>query len=240
MLKRTLEPEVMDSEQDALEYNRMDHSAVNVKFVDEFLQFLTDNNLRLRVDEDPSFEELDNSPEVIASFLDVGTGTALIPIELCKRSPEVRVMAIDLAVSMLDLAIMNVDVAGLRNQIQLAQVDAKDSGLEDEMFDAVISNSIIHHIPEPATTVEEMIRLTREGGAIFVRDLMRPDSSSGVDSLVELYASEETEYSRRLFGESLHASLTLEEMRELVSRFGSDPESVVATSDRHWTWATVR
>jgi SAM-dependent methyltransferase len=240
MLPRTLEPEVMDSEQDAREYNRMDHSAVNVKFVDELLQFLSSSNLRLRTEEDPPFDELEDQTEIIGSFLDVGTGTALIPIELCKRSPGVRVMAIDLAVSMLDLATLNVDVAGFRSQIQLAQIDAKDSGLEDGMFDSVISNSIIHHIPEPATTVEEMIRTTREGGVIFVRDLMRPNSAAEVDSLVQLYAADESEYSRRLFGESLHASLTLDEIRELVSSFGGDPDSVVATSDRHWTWATVR
>ncbi len=239
MLNRTLEPEVMDSEQDALEYDRMDHSAVNVRFVDEFLHFATANQLRLRVAEDPDFDDLEDE-SVIGGILDVGTGTALIPIELCKRSAEIRVMAIDLAVSMLDLAIRNVDIACMRDQIQLAQIDAKDSGLEDEMFDAVISNSIIHHIPEPAGTVAEMIRTTREGGAIFVRDLMRPDSSNEVDSLVDLYAAEETEYSRRLFGESLHAALSLEEMRELVSNAGVDPETVTATSDRHWTWATVR
>ena len=73
-----------------------------------------------------------------------------------------------------------------------------------------------------------------------MRDLMRPGSSSEVDSLVDLYAAEETEYSRRLFSESLHAALSLEEMRELVSNAGVDPETVTATSDRHWTWATVR
>ncbi len=240
MLKRTLGPEVIDSEQDVLEYNRMNHSAVNVRFVDELLQHLKSSDLRLRVAEDPSFEELDDCPEVIASLLDVGTGTARIPIELCKRSPEVRVMAIDLAVGMLDLAMRNVDIAGMRNQIQLAQIDAKDSGLEDEMFDAVISNSIIHHIPEPAEAVEEIIRMTRVGGVIFVRDLMRPESAEKVDSLVDLYAAEETDYSRSLFGDSLHASLSLEEIRELVSRFDIDPASVTATSDRHWTWATVQ
>ena len=239
MLERTLEPEVMDSEQDAVEYNRMDHSAVNEKFVDEFLQFLELHHKRLRRADDASFEDLDDI-DVIGGFLDVGTGTALIPIELCNRNPEVRVMAIDLAVSMLDLAVQNVDIAGFRHQIQLAQVDAKDSGYEDEMFDAVISNSIIHHIPDPATTISEMIRTTRNGGAIFVRDLMRPDSAEKVDSLVETYAGDESEYSRSLFGASLHASLSLEEVRELVARFGIDPESVTASSDRHWTWATIR
>ena len=241
MLPRTLEPEVMDSAEDALEYNRMDHSSVNKLFVDELIQFFDQNDLRLRTNGDPSFEDLaDECPEVVGSILDVGTGTALIPIEMCRRSSDVRIMAIDLAVSMLDLAIQNVDIAGFRNQIQLAQIDAKDSGLEDEMFDAVISNSIIHHIPDPATTVREMVRTTREGGVIFVRDLMRPETAAEVDALVETYAGEESEYSRRLFGESLHASLTLEEMRQLVSQFGSAPETVKATSDRHWTWAAIR
>jgi len=239
MLKRTLEPEVMDSAQDALEYNRMDHRAVNVKFVDELLLFIADHDKRLRTASDPLFDELEDQ-DVVGSLLDVGTGTALIPIELCKRNPEVRVMGIDLAASMLDLAIQNIDIAGFRNQIQLAQIDAKDSGYEDEMFDAVISNSIIHHIPDPATTVSEAIRTTRDGGVIFFRDLMRPDSASEVDSLVETYAGKESEYSRRLFGESLHASLTLNEMQSLVEQFGGSADSVTATSDRHWTWAMIR
>jgi len=34
MLDRTLEPEVMDSDQDAVEYNRMDNRAVNETFVE--------------------------------------------------------------------------------------------------------------------------------------------------------------------------------------------------------------
>jgi SAM-dependent methyltransferase len=239
MLERTLEPEVMDSAEDALEYNRMDHSVVNKKFVDEFLEFLESNQKRLRVASDPAFDDLEDD-DIIAGFLDVGTGTALIPVELCHRNPEVRIMAIDLAVSMLDIAIHNVDLAGFRNQIQLAQVDAKDSGFEDEMFDAVVSNSIIHHIPEPEKVVSEIIRTTREGGAIFVRDLMRPQTAADVDSLVETYAGQESDYSRRLFGESLHAALSLDEMRQLVASFGVSGETVTATSDRHWTWATIR
>lgn len=240
MLERTLEPEVMDSALDALEYNRMDHSAVNEIFVDDFASFMESQGKRLRVASDPLFDDLEDHPDVIAGLLDVGTGTAQIPIELCKRNPEVRIMAIDLAASMLDLAIQNIDIAGFRNQIQLGQVDAKDSGYEDEMFDAVISNSIIHHIADPATTISEMIRTTRVGGVIFVRDLMRPKAAETVDSLVATYAGDESDYSRRLFCDSLHASLTISEMRDMVSQFGFPADSVNATSDRHWTWATVR
>jgi hypothetical protein len=43
-----------------------------------------------------------------------------------------------------------------------------------------------------------------------------------------------------LFADSLHAALTLEEIRNLVAGLGYDPGHVNATSDRHWTWHTVK
>jgi ubiquinone/menaquinone biosynthesis C-methylase UbiE len=230
----------MDSELDALEYNRMDHSAVNVQFVDDFLEFLARIGKRLRKPDDPTFEELDEESDIVASLIDVGTGTAQIPIELCKRNRDIRVMAIDLAASMLDLAVRNVDIAGLREPIQLAQADAKDTQYDDEMFDGLISNSIIHHIPEPEESLEEMFRLTRRGGTIFVRDLLRPESAAEVNRLVNTYAAEESDYSRRLFTDSLHAALSLKEIREFVSDMGGELNEVVATSDRHWTWTAIR
>lgn len=239
MLERTLEPEVMESEQEALEYNQMDHRAVNVDFVDGFLDLLASHGKRLINSDDPDFEQLDD-PNVIASVLDVGTGTALIPIELCQRNQRLRIMAIDLASSMLDVAAQNVDLAGFRNAIQLAPEDAKETNFDDEMFDATISNSIIHHIGEPARVVAEILRTTRAGGAIFVRDLMRPASEDTVNELVQTWAGSESAYSQRLFRDSLHASLTLNEMQELVAGFGIDRQTVTATSDRHWTWATIR
>jgi len=40
-----------------------------------------------------------------------------------------------------------------------------------------------------------------------------------------------------MLADSLRASLTLEELREIIAGLGFSPESVQQTSDRHWTWA---
>ena len=40
-------------------------------------------------------------------------------------------------------------------------------------FGAVMSNSIVHHIPEPASVLAEMVRVAAPGGLLFVRDLLR-------------------------------------------------------------------
>ena len=227
-LPRILEPEVMDSEQDAREYDEMNNSSANTLFVDDLLKFA--QSIHDQQDPDQVFE--------LGDVLDLGTGTALIPVELCRRHEDCRVMAVDLAASMLDLAVYNLEANSLSDRITLAQADAKKLGFEDSMFDVAMSNSIIHHIADPLGSLEEMVRVTDAEGILFVRDLMRPDDLETLESLVETYTAEESEYVRKFYRDSLHAALTLEEIRAMVSRLGLDPQTVQATSDRHWTWAT--
>ena len=217
-IERVLEPEVMDSPQEARDYDRMDHSEVNRVFVDEFLA----------------------AAENPQDILDLGTGTAQIPIELCCRCETCRVMAVDASVNMLDIARGNVDTAGMLERIQLQKVDAKEMGFSDGMFDAVISNSIIHHIPHPIECLREAQRVTREGGLLFFRDLLRPDSQQALEHLVRTYTGHESEHAQKMFGESLHAALSLDEIQDLVQALGFAKNSVTQNSDRHWTWVACK
>ena len=68
---------------------------------------------------------------------------------------------------------------------------------------------------------------------------MRPQDAETLEALVLTYTGKESEYSQQLFRDSLHAALSLDEIRDLVASLGFDPNSVQATSDRHWTWAAV-
>ena len=217
MLPRILEPELMDSPDEARDYDEMDHREVNRRFVDDLLAALGEG--------------------AAGDVLDLGTGTAQIPIELCRRGVECRVMAADAAINMLELARYNVEIAGLGQRIQLTHVDAKQMPFADEMFDVVMSNSIVHHLAAPERALAEMLRVLRPGGVLFVRDLMRPASSDSVEELVSLYAGDETERQRRMFRDSLHAALTVEEVRGMLARLGLPAGMVESTSDRHWTIA---
>ncbi len=208
----------MDSAAEARDYDAMDHRQVNEAFVHDFLLFWAGGT----------------------SVVDVGTGTAQIPIILGARVPAVEVVAIDAAQHMIDLGRANVRRAGLADRIRLERCDAKHLPFADSSFDAVISNGIVHHIPKPETVLAEMVRVTRPGGALFVRDLHRPARDEALRQLVAQYAGDANEHQRQMFADSLHAALTLDEMRDLVATLGFPPESVQKTSDRHWTWASVR
>jgi ubiquinone/menaquinone biosynthesis C-methylase UbiE len=217
-LERVLEPEVMDTAEEAMAYDAMDHAQVNRLFVDDLLAA---------------------GPNT-ANLLDVGTGTALIPIELCQRVDAARVTAVDLSANMLDLARANAEAAGVMPQLQLDLVDAKGLPYADGQFSCAISNSIVHHIPTPLPAIAEAVRVTAPGGLLFFRDLMRPASIAEVEQLVNNYAGGEADHARQMFYDSLRAALELEEMRHYVEQLGFSAASVAATSDRHWTWSAVK
>ncbi|MFY0535209.1 class I SAM-dependent methyltransferase [Nannocystis pusilla] len=181
-----------------------------------------------------------------ARIVDFGTGTALIPIALCERAAGFSVVAIELAENMLALARDNVARAKLGERILFERVDAKGTCFEDASFGAVISNSIVHHIPEPEQLLAEMWRVAAAGAVLFVRDLHRPETEAEVDRLVALYAGEPPrdaalvasfERQRTLFRDSLCASLTVAEIAAMVAPLGIPAAAVTMTSDRHWTLA---
>lgn len=218
MLPRTLEPEVMDSSEEATDYDAMDHHQVNELFVQDLLAAVP-------------------NPQDV---LDIGTGTAQIPVLLCKQRTNCRILAIDMAISMLELARYNIEAAGVIQQVQLAQMDAKQLTFPEEMFDLVMSNSIIHHIPDPEPVVAEITRVLRPGGHVFIRDLLRPDDEETCQHLVETYTGQSNAHQQEMFCNSLRAALTLEEIRQMVRKQGWAPETVQQTSDRHWTWSAVK
>ena len=218
MLPRVLEPEIMDSEAEARDYDTMDHSTVNRAFASDFL---------VRFDRDDP-------------ILDVGTGTAQIPIELCRQHPMLRIVAIDASAAMLRLAQVNINQAGLTDRIRVQLVDAKRLPFRDGEFAAVVSNSIVHHIPEPRSVLAEIVRVAMPGGGIFVRDLLRPEDDAAVRRLVVLHAAGANREQRDLFEASLRAALTVAEMRSLVAELGFDPVAVRQTTDRHWTWSQAQ
>jgi ubiquinone/menaquinone biosynthesis C-methylase UbiE len=219
MLPRVLEPEVMDTPEEARDYDAMDHATVNRAFVADFLAACS---------------------TVGNNVLDVGTGTAQIPVELCRQLPAVHVTAIDAAAHMLALAQVNVRRAGLGAAIRLQQCDAKKMPFANRTFSAIISNSIVHHIPEPFEVLREMCRVVAAEGALFIRDLLRPGDDASVRHLVQTYAGDANAHQQKMFEDSLRAALTLDEVKEMVKRLGFDPLTVRQNSDRHWTWIAVQ
>jgi ubiquinone/menaquinone biosynthesis C-methylase UbiE len=222
MIPRVLEPEAMETDEEVRQYDAMDHSTVNARFVNDFLAA--------------------HGPCRGGEVLDVGTGTARIPIALADADSRARVLALDLSETMLAQAEINIRSAGMASRIRTHKGDAKvllDS-FGQGAFEGVISNTIIHHIPDPVPALETMARLVAYGGTLMVRDLARPPSTDEIIRLADTYAAGESPEARALFEASLNAALTLAEIRSLIAGLGLAPDDVTMTSDRHWTWTLLK
>ncbi|MFP4144223.1 MAG: class I SAM-dependent methyltransferase [Phycisphaeraceae bacterium] len=212
MLTRILEPEYMDCSGDAAAYDAMDHTVPNAAVVERLVDLGATGHL-----------------------LDLGTGPGHIPILACHRFPGVRITAIDAARSMLDIAREKIARAGYELRITLEIADAKRLPYADASFDGVLSNTILHHLADPAAMLREAVRVLRPGGLLMIRDLFRPDTREQLDALVAEHAANDTPEQRKLFADSLRAALTPDELRELASELDLDGWEVVVDTDRHMT-----
>jgi ubiquinone/menaquinone biosynthesis C-methylase UbiE len=214
-MQRVLEPEVMDSWEETVEYDAMDFTEINTAFAQRAIELGTTN----------------------ATVLDAGTGTARIPILIAQQRPQWQIIGIDMAESMLQLGKEKVEEAGLKKQIILEFVDAKNLPYQDGQFDMVISNSLFHHLPNPLPFLQEVKRVLKPQGGILIRDLIRPPSEEIMNHLVESIGTEYDEHQKRLFRDSLHAAFTLDEVQEFVQQAGLEGVTVERSSDRHWSAA---
>lgn len=213
-MERVLEPEVMDSLEEAIEYDAMDFTEVNSAFAQEAIAL---------------------GPSEQGVVLDAGTGTGRIPIIMCQIRHKWQVIAIDLAASMLQIAAHHVQEAGLQEQIRLELVDVKHMPYGDRQFDLVVSNSLVHHLPNPLSFFQELKRVLKPNGGIFIRDLFRPRDQATMNALVNSIGAEYNEHQKKLFRDSLHAALTIDEVRNLLAEVGLSGVEVYQSSDRHWT-----
>jgi ubiquinone/menaquinone biosynthesis C-methylase UbiE len=204
----------MDTERDAVEYDSMDFSEANLAFA-------------LRAAE---------LAPASGRVLDLGTGTARIPILFLQHAGAgIQVHATDLSTEMLKIGRRNAAQAGYSGRIMLSVADAKDLPFTDGEFLMVMSNSLVHHIPDPQRAFHELARVLLPGGALLLRDLRRPDSVAELNALVDRYAGNADEHQRKLYRDSLHASLTVAEVELLVRGAGLAEARIVCPSDRHWS-----
>jgi ubiquinone/menaquinone biosynthesis C-methylase UbiE len=209
-MQRTLEPEVMDTLEDAVAYDAMDHSGPNNRFTDRLLELGAHGRV-----------------------LDIGTGPGHIPVLLCEKLAGVHVTGVDLARHMLALAEKKRAASPHRHRLLFETSDAKGLKYPDGWFDSVCSNTILHHIPDPRPFLRECRRVLRRGGALLVRDLVRPESDARARAWTEQNAAGANAEQKALLHASYCAAFTLAELRALANECGLADAEVVQDDETH-------
>ena len=212
-MDRIPEPELMEDAAQALAYARADFADVNQGFVDRFRATFADLT-RGRV-------------------LDLGCGPADIPIRLVRALPAFHVTAVDGSEAMLVQARKAVAEAGAWGRVVLLRARVPALPFRPEIFDAVISNSLLHHLSDPHPFWEEVLRLSRPGAALLIMDLFRPDSPERAREIVEAAAADADPILKQDFFNSLLAAFTIDEVHPQLPDALSHLDCRII-SERHW------
>lgn len=78
--------------------------------------------------------------EIQLNFLDIGTGSGVIPVCLAKNLPKCRFSAVDISEPALEIARQNAKAHKVESQIEFRRSDLFSSVKSDEKYDFIVSN----------------------------------------------------------------------------------------------------
>lgn len=215
-MQRIPEPELMTDEDQAIAYANADFEEPHSHFI-ELLK-----------------ESIGNQLSESGTAMDLGCGAADISIRFAKMFPNYKIDALDGSAAMLAEGVKAVNATGSKQNINLIQAYLTETTLVDHQYDLIFSNSLLHHLHEPML-LWNAIKNAKDNPAVFIMDLMRPETDDEVDTLVNLYAQGEPEILQRDFKNSLFAAFTPEEVELQIINAGLDELTVKVVSDRHLT-----
>jgi len=205
----------MDSAAQTLAYAEADFNESNSLFVERFLA---------------TFEHLPASGRMV----DLGCGPGDITLRLARALPGWNITGLDAGPNMLRHAERSLASQGLAGRVSFRRSYLPDPSLAGAAWDAIVSNSLLHHLPQPAVLWQSIVQLAAPGAAVQVMDLMRPESTNQAQRLVELYADGAPDVLKEDFYNSLLAAYTPEEVSGQLIQAGLDRLRIESPSDRHW------
>ncbi|MGY6553195.1 MAG: class I SAM-dependent methyltransferase [Wenzhouxiangella sp.] len=212
-MQRVPEPELMDEPAQARAYAEADFSEPNQLFTEA---------ARLAL-----------QTRQAGCLIDLGCGPGDIALRLARALPGWHITALDAGPNMLALARQAIENAGFSTRISplLARLP---EDCPDQRFDALVSNSLLHHLPDPMSLWLSVTRLAKPGAYVQIMDLHRPDSVARARDLVDVHAADAPSVLREDFYNSLRAAWTAEEVREQFESAGLTDLRLSRPTERHW------
>ncbi len=211
-MDRIPEPELMDDYEQGQAYARADFSEPNKQFLRLFQEKFPDFSGHGRV-------------------MDLGCGPADILVRFVQRYPGCQGLGIDGAEAMLAPGRTLIVRKELDHCIRL---ECSCLPLTDAVgrFQAVLSNSLLHHLHQPDVLWQTVRDCAATGCAVLIMDLFRPHSKQKARDIVRMYAGDESPVVQQDFYNSLLAAFRVDEVCRQLQAAGL-ALSCQQVSDRH-------
>lgn len=217
-LQRIPEPELMDGAEQVRAYANADFNNGDQAMVARLAELCGD----------------DPGPRLV----DLGCGPGNISLRLAERFPATRLVGIDGSAAMLQVAEQRRRACTAAGELlSLARHTLPSQALEQGPLagrcTALVSNSLLHHLHEPAVLWRTVRALAAPGAFLYLRDLRRPASSGAAEALLALHLPEAPAVLKRDYLASLHAAFTPHEVEGQLAAAGLASLQVAPLDDRY-------
>ena len=207
-MERTVEPELMEREDQVISYAKADFSDGENNLINQINYYLINNNINL------------NTQELI---VDLGCGPGNISEKLSIKWPNATVIGIDGSKEMIRLAELNKKKSSNRRQFKnlsymcadIKNIKASEICLEKNIS-LLVSNSLIHHITYLDDFFNCIKRLSSNLTINFHKDLKRPNNEKLALELKEKCAEKFNHILTNDYYASLKASYTSKELKDFI------------------------
>jgi trans-aconitate methyltransferase len=213
-MERVPELELMNGPQHALAYAQGDFTEPHDRFV-------------------TLFQERFRGEKIDGYAVDLGCGPADVTIRFSRAYPDCIIQGVDGAENMLKHGRKAIADLGLESRITLHLGRLPQDNLPRASYDVIISNSLLHHLPDPMILWYCIKSYGSPGAIVYVMDLFRPRSQHETRRLVDQYAGNEPTILQEDFYHSLCASFRLEEVQRQLEEADLGHLSTETVSDRH-------
>jgi SAM-dependent methyltransferase len=220
-MQRVPEPELMEEVAQVQAYAMADFAAGDQAVVERLVQLAATAGVALA------------SPEAL--LVDLGCGPGNISLRLSSRFPAARVVGIDGSAAMLRVAEeRRCGLGAAADRLQFACHTLPSAALEQGELagacTALVSNSLLHHLHQPAVLWQAVRTLAAPGAFLYLKDLRRPVSPAAAEALLERHLPEAPAVLQRDYLASLHAAFTAAEVEGQLAA-ADLPQLVVAELD---------
>lgn len=124
---------------------------------------------------DSILENLVSDVNSTNNVLDIGTGTGIIPFNICSKVSSV--VGVDISSEMIRVANQKQEKLNIRN-ISFQVHDSYNLTFPDKTFDVVIASNLLHIVYEPDRPLKEVQRVMKDDG-IFIAPTLCTGESAG-------------------------------------------------------------
>jgi len=105
--------------------------------------------------------------------LEVGPGPGYLGLEWLKYTQGTTLKGLDISTDMISIAEGNAKEYGFSDRVEYIHSSGDKMPFNDQSFDAVFTNGSLHEWSNPKDTFNEIWRVLKKGGRVFISDLRR-------------------------------------------------------------------